>query len=608
MTTAEETQATKRGAEVAGRASNRLSGLKNIRFGLPVLMKDLTELAARRRTYIVRSVYASLLFMAFALFFMAEVSQRGLEYRLMGAGRDMLEFLTIVQLVGVYLFLPAMVAPCIAGEKERGTLGLLFTTDLGPWEILVQKYLGRLAPMFMFLLLSLPLMAVAYTYGGFSSERLLLAAYVIFTTCMQIAAWALMWSAFCRNTSEATGATYSGAILIFIAACLLAAILYEALGYRYEQVALLPIASLAPPMLLERWGPGSGVRTLMAVLPWVWTAAFLFLARRFLVTRAFVKKTRSVLQLLRDLVRFVVSKASRSKTPRAVRARRSVGDFPAERPVVWRELSRSALRTPGGFLLAAVFLGVPLVLVAAGFESLMHAPYPGPGFAVTAWVVWIMVVLMVAGKSVSAFGAERANQTLELLVTTPLTGREIVAGKAAAIRRRGLLALLLLGVLFVVGACLAATSGRYRPDLGFLGYLFVAFMSVPIYLSMAGWLSGWIGLRMRKQAHATAIAFGAVFGICVGPFLLGLAVSAFTGIRIDDGPHWLFALSPAMIIGLTEVGKFEDVFDDVFGTHAAVPILLNWIVCIGIAATFRALCLANADRYLGRPVSSGDPE
>ncbi|MHC4251358.1 MAG: hypothetical protein ACYS9X_19735, partial [Planctomycetota bacterium] len=37
---------------------------RKIRFGLPVLMKDLTELAARRRTYIVRSVYASLLFMA----------------------------------------------------------------------------------------------------------------------------------------------------------------------------------------------------------------------------------------------------------------------------------------------------------------------------------------------------------------------------------------------------------------------------------------------------------------------------------------------------------------------------------------------------------------
>ncbi|MHC5053613.1 MAG: ABC transporter permease subunit [Planctomycetota bacterium] len=582
--------------------------VKRLRFGLPVLMKDLTELAARRRTYIIRSVYASLLFMAFALFFMAEVSQRGLEYRLMGAGRDMLEFLTIIQLVGVYLFLPAMVAPAVAGEKERGTLGLLFTTDLGPWEILIQKYLGRLAPMFMLLLLSLPLMAVAYTYGGFSSRRVLLAAYVIFTTCMQIAAWALMWSAFCRNTSEATGATYSGAIVIFIAACLFAAMLNEALGYRYEQVALLPVASLAPPMLLESWGPRWGVRMLMAVLPWVWTAVFLLLARRFLVTRAFKKKSRSVLRLLRDLVRFLVLRARPAKARRARGATRSRGDLPANRPVVWRELSRSALRTPGGFLMTWFLLVVPLVVAAALLDGLIGAPYAGPGVAITAWILWIMVALIVAGRSVSAFGAERANQTLELLVTTPLTGREIVAGKAAAIRRRGLLALLLLGVLFVVGACLAPTSGRYGPDLGFLGYLFVAFMSVPIYLGMAGWLSGWIGLRMRRQSHATAIAFGAVFGICVGPFLLGLAISAFTGIDIDDGPHWLFALSPAMIIGLTEVGKFEDVFDDVFDTHAAVPILLNWIVCIGIAATFRALCLANADRYLGRPVSSGDPE
>jgi len=243
----------------------------------------------------------------------------------------------------------------------------------------------------------------------------------------------------------------------------------------------------------------------------------------------------------------------------------------------------------------------------------MNAPSPGVGYVFAVWMLWAMVVLSVTGKSVSAFSLERANQTLDLLVTTPLTGREIVAGKAAAIRRRGLLALLLLGALFVIGAFVAAYEAprrayRHSADFGMFSYLLVAFLSVPIYLNMAGWLAGWIGLRLRKQAHATAIAFGAVFAICVGPFLLAAVFAAFSGFHGDDGILWLFALSPATIVTLTEVGKFEGAFRHTFGTHPAAPILLNWIVCVGIAALFRSLCLSNADRYLGRPVSSGDPE
>jgi ABC-type transport system involved in multi-copper enzyme maturation permease subunit len=588
---------------------------RKIRFGLPVLIKDLTELAARRRTYIVRSVYASLLFMAFALFFMAEVSRRGLEYRLMGAGRDMLEFLTIVQLVGVYLFLPAMVAPCIAGEKERGTLGLLFTTDLGPWEILVQKYLGRLAPMFMFLLLSLPLMAVAYTYGGFSSERLLLAAYVIFTTCMQIAAWALMWSAFCRNTSEATGAMYSGAVILGILLGILTGIAGEILGWHGDKVALVICGGFAPPVLLERWwGVSWDFMAFLGILPWVWTALFLLLAKRFLVKRAFKRKARSIQRMLRDLGRFVGSRIFMIVKPssRVGRTRRISVDLAGERPVAWRELSHSSLGTPGGLLLAATLVGVPVIVAAGIFESYMWPADRGVAFVFAVWAVWAMSALAVTAKSVSAFSLERANQTLELLVTTPLTGREIVSQKAAAIRRRVLLALLLLGVLFIMGACLAyglRTGNRWsRADLGFLGYLFVSFLSVPIYLWMAGWLAGWIGLRFRKQAHATAIAFGAIFGVCVVPPIAAGILMEFTRSYGSGGPAWLFSLSPATIIVLTEIAKFEDVFDDVFDSVPAVPVILNWIVCIGIGATFRSLCLRNADRYLGRPVASGAPE
>jgi ABC-type transport system involved in multi-copper enzyme maturation permease subunit len=579
-------------------------------------MKDLTELAARKRTYIVRSAYALLLFSAFALFFMGEIAQRGLQFRLLGAGRDMLEFLIVIQLIGVYLFLPAMVAPCIAGEKERGTLGLLFTTDLGPWEILIQKYLSRLAPMFMFLLLSLPLMAVAYSYGGFSSHRLMLAAYVIFTTCMQIAAFALMWSAYSRTTSESTGAVYAGGISLFFLMGILSALLAD-YGAGRSAVFLVPVASVFPPMRLIGT-PFGGLPAGAGILPWLWTALFLVLARRFLVTRAFKKKSKSFQRMMRDLGRFVGSRLRLTKSPsRDGRARRPAGDLPGREPVTWRELAGSSLRTPVGFVLTAGVLG--LVLVCAAFLFVYWIGFDdserGLGVSIVVFGVWVAGALAIAVKSASAFALERSNNTLDLLLVTPLTGREIVAGKAAAVRRRALYMFVILGALFAFEVIVETNwdgrgySGFYRGrgtlDFGQFGYLLVSFLSVPIYLWMTGWLSGWIGLRLRKQSQATAIAFGAVFGICVVPLFLAPIVAELSGTYMGDGPQWIWALSPGTIVVMTEIANLDNVYNEVFGTHAAEPIALNFTLCAGIGLVFRRLCLANADRYLGRPVGGG---
>ena len=128
---------------------------------LPLLTKDLTELAARKRSYIFRVVYALALFAAFLLFFQSTLprSVPNLLY-ILGSGRQMFEFLIIMQFFGVFIFLPAMMSGVLTYEKERDSLSLLFLTRLRPWEIVLQKYLGRLVPMFTFLLLSLPLLAV----------------------------------------------------------------------------------------------------------------------------------------------------------------------------------------------------------------------------------------------------------------------------------------------------------------------------------------------------------------------------------------------------------------------------------------------------------------
>ena len=135
--------------------------------GLPLLAKELTEQAVRRRTYVVRTVYACLLFGAVFLMFYDRVGRNiGSPTAVLGHGREMFAAIIGLQFTGIYLFMPAITCGVLTLEKEHNSLGLLFLTRLGPWTIVLEKYLGRLVPMLTFLLLSMPLLAFTYTFGG----------------------------------------------------------------------------------------------------------------------------------------------------------------------------------------------------------------------------------------------------------------------------------------------------------------------------------------------------------------------------------------------------------------------------------------------------------
>src|SRR5258708_512368 len=138
-------------------------------FGLPLLAKELIEQAARKRTYVVRVLYAALLFIAAYLFFYDTLRiGKASPLAVLGRGQNMFSALVALQFAGVYFFMPALTCAVLTHEKETASLQLLFLTRLGPWTILFEKLVSRLIPMFGFLLLSLPLLAFAYSLGGIS--------------------------------------------------------------------------------------------------------------------------------------------------------------------------------------------------------------------------------------------------------------------------------------------------------------------------------------------------------------------------------------------------------------------------------------------------------
>src|SRR5258708_4729922 len=292
-------------------------------FGLPLLGKELIEQAARKRTYVVRALYASLLFfVAYLMFY--ETLRAGAVSPLaaLGRGREMFDILVALQFCGIYLFMPAITCGVIAHEKERASLQLLFLTRLGPWTILFEKLLSRLIPMTGFLLLSLPLLAYAYALGGISPERLGTGVWLLLITTFQVGAIALCCSAYFRTTAGAFVASYVAtalvsigpglAILLFLHGGLPGGTAFERLRIPSglfddatqflfpfcAPVQFLAGGTLRGPMragLLPHW-----VGVLVRSLPIVACgAAFVAMARRYIVRRAFIPPRNLLLNIFK---------------------------------------------------------------------------------------------------------------------------------------------------------------------------------------------------------------------------------------------------------------------------------------------------------------------
>lgn len=89
--------------------------------------------------------------------------------------------LSAVQFGIIALILPIMTASSISGEKERQTFDLLLTTVMTPRQIIMGKLMSAVLRVMVFIVASIPLMAVSFTLGGLSWGNLfimLIASFV----------------------------------------------------------------------------------------------------------------------------------------------------------------------------------------------------------------------------------------------------------------------------------------------------------------------------------------------------------------------------------------------------------------------------------------------
>lgn len=569
--------------------------------GLPLLTRELAELSAKKRTYVVRVLYATALFWLgvgalsdqLALMVSTPTTQLGM----LGSGEELFRVLLSAQMVTVHIFMPALGCAAITGEKERNTLGLLFITRLGPWRILFEKLFSRLLPMFMCLLLSVPILALAYSFGGLSFNYMVNGIWLLLLTSVQIACLTLMCSSFCRTTTAAFIWAYLAQVILFFGALMI-----SGGGYRSQLV----VTALSGGLLWLSEGYGEPLTVSLWGARWIYfsTITFFVAARFFLVRRAAVPSKSHLLAFFRRLDRFFVWLNNR--VAKGVVLVNDVASLPEDRPIAWREVTKKSLGTLRYLIRAFLVLEVPtlvICLIAAtyvGFES-------SPALGSLACVLWVLSAIIVSIKGATLIASERSSETLDVLLTTTLTSREIIDQKRAGLRRVTLM--VSIPLLTCIGFRMYIEGGLRSPLA--LSYGLWATIQLLIYLPLMAWLSVWVGLVVRSQTRSIFASVSLLMAWCVLP----LVVFFFAELlqltpRSTGSPRNLVMMLPLLLSGpSTAVALNEFALRTELMRSSFWPFLLaHTVTFTGLVLLIRHKVLSSARRRLGRlETRSEDP-
>ena len=108
----------------------------------------------------------------------------------------------------VIFVVAAITGGAISSEKDHGTLDILIATSLGTPRIIIGKLLSAISKLMLYVISSLPILALVFTMGGASLATLVKYILLIILTAIYIGSFGILMSVIYRKTSTATAITY----------------------------------------------------------------------------------------------------------------------------------------------------------------------------------------------------------------------------------------------------------------------------------------------------------------------------------------------------------------------------------------------------------------
>jgi ABC-type transport system involved in multi-copper enzyme maturation permease subunit len=391
------------------------------------------------------------------------------------------------QLTLVLLAAPAATAGSICLDRASGKMTHVLVTDLSDVEIVLGKLVARLVPVLCLIACALPLMAILTLLGGVDPNALASAFVVMIGVAVLGCALALTFSLWVSKTHEALLGTYA-VLGIWLIGRHFVAYLNNVFG-----LSLVVPPQIADPYYLAfapYQYPGSvsagdyagflAITTCIAAV----LAVVTVIRFRAICTRVDVAKPGS----LRGRIEGFIDRWNPSRSLPGPSL-----DF---NPVLWREWHRA--RPSRWVRIVWGFYALCAVVASLGAMSAPRSMFAA------AWVNGLQVsigMLLLSVTSATSLSEERVRGSLDVLMTTTLSTREIVLGKwLGTFRLVPWLSILPTLVVLVIG-----TSNRHYGSTVVLTFVFVYVCGAAIAafgLAMATWFS-----RIGQAVMLTIFAY-----------------------------------------------------------------------------------------------------
>ncbi len=491
-------------------------------FSGPMFRWEYHAATRRRRPFVLRTSIAVVLglvtlLVAFVVF-RANTGQ-GAPHRMVLFGRAVFIVTLCMEVLFLVFFVPVLVGGAIAEERERDTLPLLLLTRLTPIEIVLTKAVARWLSTANLILTGVPVIVAAAWAGGLEVQ-MMLALPALFSCSAFMASLAILASSARQQAATARA---------------------QATAWIFGWLIGPPIMSIVPIGTTSLWGmllselkafcllvaPSSPV-SLVSDHAWLTRPRVASLADRI----GWMIGLQAMFGLL-ALVLAASRLKARETNPNWLDPTRGYRPPCGDDPIYWREYELPTRRGGGSvlglrlryvvILIKAILINyfalvIHLLLVAipigllvatlyyglAAFQELRQFGYGPDGpfvermhfnllvraaTALLALFPLLNLSSLVSGRII----AERDKKTWDALLTTPLTGEDILRSKARAALHGLRQTILPLPALWVLGiAC-----GAVLP----LGVLFAA-----VDLLLAVWLNLALGIYLSVRPGSTSSA------------------------------------------------------------------------------------------------------
>jgi ABC-type transport system involved in multi-copper enzyme maturation permease subunit len=504
----------------------------------PIFDKELRVSSRRRRNYFLRFAYLAVLTIFVVLVWHSMVKFQGAAAfrisQMSEAGLAIITTIIMFQFVATQLIAVVMLSTSISDEIYHRTLGLLMTTPINSFQIVMGKLFSKLLQIILLLAISLPLLATVRVFGGVPWDYVISSVCITLTAVIFAGVLSLYFSISSRRAYAVILKTLFtlGTIYLFIP--IMVVLVYQSFVPLTSRIPMLfSIVMLPNPFVAIEFQTASmmtpgGAGIMPFRFSWLLHCGIMLGASVLLLAWSMrIVRRVALRQATGQLDLTTKNKNNKKKMRQSLRTTKSEGQSGLIRhvkgsPVVWKELRAPIIQGGRKKNIIGLVITIAALLITYAVnmkEKLLHRDFPHVAYTLIFVIIGLITNTVLSATTITT---EKETRSWPILLATSMGDWQILIGKFLGVFRRCLPIWLLLA-----GHLLLFITVRYIHPIAVV-HLAILVTWIVVFLSGSGL---YFSARLKRTTSAVIANFALVLTLwAVIPVLLGLIAT----ITLDD--------------------------------------------------------------------------